>query len=271
MSPQPILDRTQQAGAGFTNVALDTLEQYGTALEADYPYLKTPAALLPVATPYHVVTWGDVSSSGRPTIAQLKDALLRHGPIVVSVKLTDAFRNYTGGVLSEAASTTTTDHFVLLVGWDDVQNAWKIKNSWGQKWGVNGYMWISYNSDNIASTAQWVETIAFDPPVIIETVLVGRVVFEPVLVVLAPLKIVLAPVVVIPPVIHPPVIHPPIVHPPVIHPPTPPIVHPPVIHPPTPPIVHPRVIHPPTPPILHPPVIHPPIIHPVEHPPILHK
>lgn len=38
-------------------------------------------------------------------------------------------------------------HCVVLVGWDDTQNSWIIKNSWGNNWQDNGYGLIGYDSD----------------------------------------------------------------------------------------------------------------------------
>ena len=56
------------------------------------------------------------------------------------------------------------NHGVTLIGWDDSKSAWLIKNSWGTTWGEtcgfgteNGFMWISYNCNNIGLGAAWVQ------------------------------------------------------------------------------------------------------------------
>ncbi len=36
------------------------------------------------------------------------------------------------------------NHAVVLVGWDDSDGCWIIKNSWGQGWGENGYARVKY-------------------------------------------------------------------------------------------------------------------------------
>ena len=53
---------------------------------------------------------------------------------------------------------------MLIVGWDDDKDAWRIKNSWGdQNWGEKGYMWLRYRSNYIGFGAAWVD--AFRRPV----------------------------------------------------------------------------------------------------------
>lgn len=35
-------------------------------------------------------------------------------------------------------------HAVLVVGYDDSQSAWLVRNSWGPDWGIGGYFWMPY-------------------------------------------------------------------------------------------------------------------------------
>jgi C1A family cysteine protease len=62
------------------------------------------------------------------------------------------------------------NHGVTLIGWDDAKKAWLIKNSWGTDWGETGgygtergYMWITYNCNNIGYGASWVQAVK-EPP-----------------------------------------------------------------------------------------------------------
>lgn len=136
----------------------------GTAAESAIPYTGTNGPANPgAATPYDAVATGFVDAGvENPSVAQLKQALCQYGPLSVSVNATPAFQAYTSGVFNEGANDTT-NHAVLLIGWDDSKGAWLIKNSWGAGWGETGghgtergYMWIAYNSNRVGRWAQWI-------------------------------------------------------------------------------------------------------------------
>ena len=50
---------------------------------------------------------------------------------------------YTSGVLDSTACGTQLNHAAVAVGYTD--NYWIVKNSWGEKWGDNGYIKIKYD------------------------------------------------------------------------------------------------------------------------------
>lgn len=47
---------------------------------------------------------------------------------------------YRKGVFKNSPKTTT-DHAVLLVGYD-LEVGYKFKNNWGKTWGIAGYGWV---------------------------------------------------------------------------------------------------------------------------------
>jgi cathepsin K len=107
--------------------------------------------------------WGICDPSNDITkiasVASIKKAICKYGAVSASVEVTPSFQNYTGGVYFGFASTPgspNTNHAIVLVGWDDAKGAWLLKNSWGTSWGINGYMWIKYNSNNIGRRAAFI-------------------------------------------------------------------------------------------------------------------
>ena len=62
-----------------------------------------------------------------------------------------SFQLYKSGVYDNESCGTKIDHGVAAVGYgtdtEDV-DYWLIKNSWGQKWGEEGYIRMSVHSTN---------------------------------------------------------------------------------------------------------------------------
>lgn len=93
-------------------------------------------------------------------------ALATVGPIGVAVDdLHDSFIFYSSGVYDEPKCTTKQwYHTMVVVGYDTYTNGtvkqdyYNVKNSWGETWGLKGYIWMSRNKNNqcgIASRATY--------------------------------------------------------------------------------------------------------------------
>lgn len=80
------------------------------------------------------------------------------GPIGVTMYAPDDFSNYKSGVYTGCGtdfdiSYRGTNHAVIIVGYDADGN-YIIKNSWGTKWGTNGFGVVSKNAD--CAMSAWV-------------------------------------------------------------------------------------------------------------------
>jgi cathepsin L len=165
LAAQPLLDRTGRAGVGYTSQAFDELLRHGTADARAYPFTGRPGPARRVATPYRAVAWGYVVGDGKaPSVARMKQALAAHGPLAVGIRKTPELVAYRSGVFRDAG-TGPMNHSVLLVGWDDGRQAWRLKNSWGAAWGEGGYAWVAYGSNDLGNQAAWVRAQStFYPP-----------------------------------------------------------------------------------------------------------
>jgi cathepsin L len=145
--------------------AFDYLVDTGSASEQDYPYVGVQGSCRPSPLRlFNGISWDYVDRGAAiPSVRALKQALCEHGPLAVGVTVTALFQAYTGGVFNEHAAGDI-NHGVTLIGWDDTQQAWLIKNSWGTVWGETGgfgtergYMRIAYDSNSIGYGAAWVD------------------------------------------------------------------------------------------------------------------
>lgn len=65
--------------------------------------------------------------------------LVQKNPIAITISAAQ-WEYYSSGIM-ECKSTDPINHAALLVGYTD--DYWIVKNSWGEKWGENGYIRIS--------------------------------------------------------------------------------------------------------------------------------
>src|SRR5262245_21145220 len=151
-------------GGGWHAGVFDFLIKTGTCRESALPYKGKDNPCPPkVSTPYRAVCWGYVPAQANhiPTVANMKKALLEHGPLVVALDVTNPFFAYHSGVFVDYATPTDPNkvkinHDVTLVGWNDKEKAWICKNSWGTGWGDKGYFKIRWNNNCIGYGAAWV-------------------------------------------------------------------------------------------------------------------
>ncbi len=170
VSEQQILDCNQKYDCSGGWWPFEYIKKNGGLTSAAlYPYTATKGSCQSKKLLYKLDTFGFVQNDGStPPIDKLKDALCEHGPVVVAVKATDAFQAYVGGVFNEHDPScdvahhdgSCINHAITIVGWDEDKKAWIIKNSWGPNWGIKGYMYIAYDSNNIGYMAGWAETVA---------------------------------------------------------------------------------------------------------------
>lgn len=113
--------------------------------EVDFPYQAANVSCKSGIASYEKLTrYARIGVSGRePTVEEIKTAVYTYGPVAVTVSASGAWNAYTGGVYNEC-NRNNTNHIIAIIGYDDTDQAWIIKNSHGTQWGEAGYMRIKY-------------------------------------------------------------------------------------------------------------------------------
>ena len=133
---------------GLMQRAFSYVIDKGMTTESDYPYTSGTTtkdgncesydAALSLKTCYNVP-----ANELQLTMASAMQ------PISVSIEAdARSFQLYTSGVYDNADCGTTLDHGVLLVGYGtmDGKDYYRVKNSWSESWGDNGYIYMIRNS-----------------------------------------------------------------------------------------------------------------------------
>ena len=126
-------------GWGFSS-ALDFCKNTGIALETSFPYTPGNQPCNTAVTPYIKLTgWSQTLS-----IADRKNMLSTKGPMVAGMAVYQDFYSYNTGVYRHTSGSLVGYHAISVVGYDDADECWICKNSWGTGWGDNGWFKIGY-------------------------------------------------------------------------------------------------------------------------------
>jgi hypothetical protein len=80
-----------------------------------------------------------------PRPEQIK-AVLVNKPVPCGMFIYDDFKHYAGGIYEPVSGQESIGgHLACIVGYDDSQNCWIVKNSWGEGWGEDGFFRIGYD------------------------------------------------------------------------------------------------------------------------------
>ena len=133
----------------------------GAVLESDKPYTTSNGSCTLISNhPYKLSNWTFVTTSEWtvPTVDQIKSAIYTYGPVTAGVCTGSGWNSYSGGVYSTNDDCGGgTDHQIILVGWNDSNQTWILRNSWGSSWGDGGYMHIKWNTSRVGEGTSWVK------------------------------------------------------------------------------------------------------------------
>jgi len=127
----------------WLDTSMNLLKNKGVTKEANCPYKGYESACPTTGTEYKISAWKNTTD-----LNTIKYALQNYGALLCGFAVYSDFSYYGSGVYKYSSGYLRGYHAVLLVGFDDAKQAFKVKNSWGTGWGENGYFWIGYDQMN---------------------------------------------------------------------------------------------------------------------------
>jgi hypothetical protein len=151
------------------------LRDYGATPYDEVPYTgrdpRTPPANCRQRTDFRAINLNYVEPNDAyfPKRELIKQMILQHGPVAAGVFATDRFMSHMdGSVFRERFGpggrgydrSIGANHAIVLIGWNDDLGAWIVKNSYGpDNWGVRGFGYVAYETNNIGFGAAWVDAV----------------------------------------------------------------------------------------------------------------
>ncbi|MCO5230672.1 MAG: hypothetical protein M9958_05910 [Chitinophagales bacterium] len=157
--------------------ALDVLLEDGVSTWASMPYTDAGCSEKPNSTQYEnarnhkIAGYERVKDFGQNNIKAL---LLDGYPVLIGCRVDNEFANAQRGTHiwnRTNGSDIAGNHAMVIMGYDDAKGAYKILNSWGNKWANEGYVYMAYNSaQNLIQQAYIVDPLITKPSVSIPVV-----------------------------------------------------------------------------------------------------
>jgi C1A family cysteine protease len=135
-------------GGWWPDKALQCLVSSGVADEGCFPYTPgdQPCTLCAdaVERSTYVTAYHTISNS-----SDMKSWLATKGPLIATLSVYDDFLSYESGVYHHVTGIGAMGHCVCVVGYDENEQCWICKNSWGLFWGEAGFFRIGYGQCGI--------------------------------------------------------------------------------------------------------------------------
>jgi C1A family cysteine protease len=119
--------------------ALERAQKPGIGQEGDFPYEPSDQICVEIRPVARVLGW-----TAATTTDARKQTLASNGPVIGGLRTFADLPAYKSGVYRHVMGDEVGLHAVCVVGYDDGEGCWVVKNSWGPDWGEDGFFRIEY-------------------------------------------------------------------------------------------------------------------------------
>lgn len=125
------------------------LKTQGASSLAAMPYSPDECLIQPdslqktKAESYKINGWQKVDLHN---LTLIKKAVTEKKPVLFAIRIDDGFNTTSAPYIwKERVGVTGGGHALIISGFDDSKNAFRIMNSWSTAWGDKGFAWIDYD------------------------------------------------------------------------------------------------------------------------------
>lgn len=143
-------NKTSCSNGVFFIEALDALKTEGTTTYDDMGLVA--CGVLPTATQEKNAIKNRINdyyrltspTGGIPTLEDIKEQIAKGKPVVIGIAVDNNFTSNSIRLWDINTSAFYGNHAVVLTGYDNDKQAFRLLNSWGPNWGEKGYVWATY-------------------------------------------------------------------------------------------------------------------------------
>jgi inhibitor of cysteine peptidase len=143
---------TKSSGcSGGSSSAYSLYVSTGAVAESELPYKAKNGT----CTSYNYLEKAISYKTVKNSPETIKEAIYNYGPIYTAICAGSNLNKVGTGILTKTDGTNL-NHAVLLVGWNDDEGYWIVKNSWGASWGSKGYFKAKYGVSGIGGGSAYI-------------------------------------------------------------------------------------------------------------------
>jgi len=150
-------DKKDCHGSSFQSTVQWVMNNNGgkCVTDAAWPY-SSGNQHVPACKDYHTMDFSGVITGGTYNIGKMNENQMmqwvsNNGPLAIDIAAYDVMHHYKHGtIMNNCFALQGTDHAMLITGYNTNTNGdkyWIVKNSWGTKFGNDGYLWIKMGSN----------------------------------------------------------------------------------------------------------------------------
>jgi len=157
LSPQALVScdiyGNQGCNGGIPQLAWEYMELHGLPTYSCFPYTSGAAGENGKCVKtcadngdYTLYRAKPLTQKTLNSVEEIQANIMEFGPVVGTMEVYQDFMSYTSGVYVRTSNDLLGGHAIKIVGWgtDPASGLkyWKVANSWGYDWGMNGYFLI---------------------------------------------------------------------------------------------------------------------------------